>query len=1283
MVFRILVEKKEPHNVEAKKIFGELKHHFELNWLKNVRIINRYDVEGIDEEIFEKARHTVFSEPMSDVILESLPAGEKNILFAAEFLPGQYDQRADSCSQCLQILTGDIRPAVRCAKIYILETDGKGENDVDKIKNYMINPVESQPATLDEYQTLNQEFDIPYTVETVGGFIDLDEDGLKEFVKAYSLAMDFDDLLFCQDYFKSTEKRDPTITEIRMIDTYWSDHCRHTTFLTEITDVEIEDMAVKDAFINYLDLRSEVYGENRSKKSVTLMDIATIGAKYLKKQGKLENLDESEEVNACSVNIKVNIDGKPENYLLMFKNETHNHPTQIEPFGGAATALGGTIRDVMSGRAHIHQGMRVTGSADPRQKIEETLKDRLPQFKITRSAADGFSSYGNQIGAAAGVVCEIYHPNYAAKRMELGAVVGAAPKSNVRRSNPVPGDAIILLGGKTGRDGCGAATGSSKSHTTESLKTGGAEVQKGDPLEERKLVRLFRNPKAAEMIKRCNDFGAGGVSVAIGELADSIFIDLNLVPVKYPGLDGTEIAISESQERMAVVVAAENVEAFIREARLENLEATKVATVTDDNKLRMIWNNNQILSLERSFLNSNGAKKQTQVRIGNKNADDIRNILNILYQKIKSDDIKQAYINLLSDLNICSMKGLADQFDSSVGAGTVISPFGGENRMTPAQFMAAKIPVLNGYTDTSSVMAYGFSPYLSEISPYRGAMYAVIESVSKLIAAGVSLSDIYLTFQEYFPRAADPERFGLPFEALLGALEAQVNLSIAAIGGKDSMSGSYSYEETDKLTGEKTNKNIEVPPTLVSFAVGTANAGKIVSHEFKSSASNVYLLKPYYKEDGTVDFNDLKNLYGYLNKLIRENMILSSYAVGFGGIGEAVFKMCIGNGIGFTFDNNINQRDLFSSLYGSFIVESDSPLPNGELLGKTNHSLNIFINNTILDINHLIYKWLSPLEDVFPTGLRKISEDITAGVPKIEYYLRPQSIRQDKPSQPAYQVYSSYNAPKPENLAKPRVLIPVFPGANGEYEMAKHFNDAGGLSDIFVFKNMNPQFIAESIDILSQKISNSQIIAFPGGFSSGGEPDGSGKFIAAVFRNPKITEAVRNLLLYKNGLMLGIGNGFQALIKLGLLPYGDIKEIMDEDDPTVSYNITGRHQSYIAYTRVASVNSPWFSGVRVGDIHTIPMSHFEGRLVMTGEKLNKLIQNGQIATQYCDINGNPTMHPYNNPSASLYAIEGIFCPDGRIFGKMGHNDRNGKNILINVPGNKNQLIFTSGVGYFK
>ena len=1276
MVFRVLVEKKEPHGTEAKNLLGELQYQFGFDWLENLRVISRYDVEGIGGETFEKAKYTIFSEPATDNILETLPDfGVGKIVFAAESLPGQYDQRADACSQCLQLIEKGARPLVRCAKIYVFSPENAyvPQGELDKVKKYIINPVERREVALGLFYTLQPEYDIPPMVETLYGFTGLGGEELAEFAKSRSFAMDMDDLLFCQDYFKNTERRDPTITEMRMIDTYWSDHCRHTTFLTEITELEIADPMVQEAFTEYLELRGEVYNK-KNKKSVSLMDLATIGAKYLKMQGILQNLDESEEVNACSVNIKVNIDGRDEEYLLMFKNETHNHPTEIEPFGGAATALGGDIRDVMAGRAVAYQGMRVTGAADPRKKYDETIKNKLPQFKITRTAADGFSSYGNQFGAATGLVCELYHDNYAAKRLELGAVIGAVPKSSVRRLRPIPGDAIILLGGRTGRDACGGATSSSKSQDTESLKTAGAEVQKGDPLEGRKILRLFSKPQVAQMIKRCNDFGAGGVSVAIGELADSIFIDLSLVPTKYGGLDGTELAISESQERMAVVVAGEYAESFIYQAHMENLEATKVATVTDDNRLRMVWNGSQILSLDRKFLNSNGAKKQTKVVVPKKDPEKTKDILCILYQKIQNEDLKQAFADLVSDLNICSQKGLSELFDFSVGAKTVLSPFGGTHRLTPAQVMAGKIPVHRGSTDTCSVMAHGFSPHIGEVSPYMGAMYAVVESVSKLIAAGVELADIALSFQEYFPRANTPEKFGLPFEALLGALSVQTGLEIASIGGKDSMSGSFSYEDD---TGETIT--LDVPPTLVSFAVGVASAEKIVSNEFKRSGSYVYLLKPYYKNDGTVDLGDLKNLYGYLSKLIKENMVLSAYAVGFGGVGEAIFKMCAGNGIGFAGSGFMGQKELFSSFYGAFVVESNTILPHGELIGQTKTSADITINNMALDLNELTYKWLLPLEEVFPTGMHDINESVAVSVPQLEYHRRPLAITPNRLNFTNF-IYGGTNY---ASSATPRVLIPVFPGTNGEYDVAKQIGEAGGFAEVFVFGNKTPQALAESFEILYQKLLNSQMVILAGGFAGGDEPGGAGKFIASVFREPRITEALRYMLFKKDGLMLGLGNGFQALVRLGLLPYGDIKETPEEGDLTVTFNRAGRHRAYVAYTRVASVKSPWFAGVNVGDVHAVPVSHGEGRVYAGGEKIEALVQSGQVATQYCDLGGRATMHPYFNPGASAHAIEGLFGPDGRIFGKMGHSERNGRNILKNVPGNKSQMLFTSGIKYFR
>ena len=1270
MVFRILVEKKEPHNVEAKKMFDELKNWFGLSGFTDLRIIARYDIEfeseDIGREIFERAKNTVFAEPATEMIVEELPNSSNLALVAIEPLPGQYDQTADTTAQCLQVLASNLgftiaAPEVKCAKIYIFE--GLSESELQKVKNYLINPVESRETTLDIPSTLKVEYEIPTTVETIDGFINLNGDELREFLGKYALAMEYDDILCCQDYFKHQERRDPTITEIRMLDAYWSDHCRHTTFNTIITDVEIAEDCVKEAFEDYLDLRAEVYGDKLSSRPVTMMDMATIAAKYLKKQGLLKNLDESEEVNACSVNIKVNIDGVDEDYLLMFKNETHNHPTEIEPFGGASTCLGGAIRDPLSGRSYVYQAMRITGAADPRKTESETIKNKLPQQKITRVAAKGNSSYGNQIGVAAGALYELYHEGYAAKRMELGAIVAATPKSNVRRAVPTEGDVIILVGGRTGRDGIGGAAGSSKSHTLDSLQTAGAEVQKGDAFEERKLLRLFRKPNVTQMIKRCNDFGAGGVSVAIGELADSIFVDLSLVPTKYDGLDGTELAISESQERMAVVVSAADCDAFIREAELESLEATKVAMVTNDGRLRMSWNGNQIVSLSREFLNSNGAPKKMSAAVREKREESINSIFNIMYDKIKntnnsSEDIKASYETLLTDLNICGQKGIVDMFDSSAGGNTVIAPLGGEQRLSPAQFMAAKIPVLDGDTNTSSVMAYGFSPYISEVSPYRGALYAVVESVSKLIAAGVNREGIHLSFQEYFPAiGGDPKRFGVPFEALLGALEAQVKLELAAIGGKDSMSGTY----TDNENGIK----IDVPPTLVSFAVGTADATKIVSNEFKRSGSFVYLLKPLYNADNIVDFDDLKNLYTYLGKLIEEGKILSSYALGFGGIGEAVFKMCVGNGIGFAFGDNITQSELFASYYGAFIVESKTELPLGILLGETVAQPNIHINNKILDLNELTYKWLLPLEKIFPTELSSINEDVKEKVTMIDYHARPQKT-------------SSYS-----NHARPRVLIPIFPGVSGEYEAMRHFEEAGALVDTFVFRNLDPRDINQSIDLFARMIGETQILMFPGGFSGGDGPVGNGAFGAAICRHPKITDAICNLMDNHDGLILGLGSGFQTLIKLGLLPYGEIRENMSENSPTITVNRIGRHQSTLVYTRVASVKSIWFSNVKVGDIHVLPISHGDGRFFASEETVAELVQNGQIAAQYCDINGEPTMHPYYNPSESVSAVEALFSPDWRILGKMGQNDRTGANIMKNVSGNSDQMIFHSGVRYFR
>ena len=1242
MVFRVLVEKKD--DAAARKLLGELKYWLDLDGLDNLRIVTRYDVEGLDGGVLEEAKFKAFADPAADIIIDGLPQASAGI-FAVEPLPGQYDQRADTTAQCLQVLAGGGgRPEVRCAEIYILE----GECDVRRVKDYIINKVESREAQLEPYESLALEHGEPGAVETLRGFMHASEAELADL--AGDLAMGLDDLLFCQAYFRDSERRDPTVTEIKMLDAYWSDHCRHTTFFTEITDVEIEEACVRDAFEAYLDLRGEVYA-GKNKKPVTLMDMATIGAKYLKMQGLLDGLDESEEVNACSVNIKVDVGGAEQDWLLMFKNETHNHPTEIEPFGGASTCLGGAIRDPLAGRAHVYQAMRVTGAADPRPK--QKLANKLAQHRIGKIAAEGYSSYGNQIGAAAGGIYEIYHEGYAAKRMELGAVVGAAPKSSVRRGVPEPGDVIILVGGRTGRDGIGAAAGSSKSHSTESLQTSGAEVQKGNAFEERKLVRLFRKAHVSRMIKRCNDFGAGGVSVAIGELADSIAIDLSLVPVKYGGLDGTELATSESQERMAVVVSRDDCENFIREAELENLEATKVAVVTDDGRLKMSWRGEQVLSLTREFLNSNGAPKKAAVAVAGKSREAVDSIFDAMYKKLRHEDIARAYEGLLSDINICGQKGLIEQFDGSAGGNIVIAPLGGEQRLSPAQFMAARIPVLSGSARTCSLMAYGFSPHISEVSPYRGAMYAVVESVSKLIAAGVALEDIYLSFQEYFPAInGSPERFGMPFEALLGALRAQVGLELAAVGGKDSMSGSYTDEHV----------SIDVPPTLVSFAVGTANEGRIISNEFKKPGSAVYLLKPLYDSDNLVDFADLKNLYAYVSKLIDEGKILGAYAVGLGGIGEAVFKLCAGNGLGFKFRRDIDQRELFASHYGAFVVESKSDLPLGELLGETTAQASININGSGMELNALVHKWLKPLEHIFPTGLAGINADMGEDVPKIDYHVRAQAS-------------SGYK------FARPRALLAVLPGTTGEYEAAKHFGEAGAHTDEFIFRNGTGAALSESLGELARQISECQIFMLPGGYSGGGGPVGTGMFAAAVCRHPRVRDALRDLLFNRDGLILGIGAGFQALVKLGLLPYGDIKDSVSE--PAVYANKIGRHYAGVVYTRVASVRSPWLANVKVGDIHATPVSHGEGRFRADGHMLAELEQHGQIAAQYCDINGEPTMHPYYNPNGSDWAIEALTSSDGRILGKMGHSERIGRNILKNVPGSREQQIFSAGVRYFR
>ena len=1236
-VYRIYVEKKPAFAVEADSTRRDIKASLGIS-LTNLRLFNRYDVEGIDEAAFDMASKTIFSEPPVDNISLELPelAGNQRLL-AVEYLPGQFDQRADSCEQCIQIMTQGDRPAVRNARIYLLEGD-LTEEQFAAIKNHLINPVEAREASLEKADTLKTEYEIPTTVETLTGFTGLDEKGLAEFVANYGLAMDLDDIKFCQDYFKNTERRDPTITEIRMIDTYWSDHCRHTTFGTIIDRVEIDDETIRKSFDKYVEIRDELYvGRN---KPMTLMDLATIGAKKLKKDGKLKELDESEEINACSVKINVDVDGVSEKWLLQFKNETHNHPTEIEPFGGAATCLGGAIRDPLSGRAYVYQAMRVTGAADPTVPFSATIPGKLPQKKLVTTAAHGYSSYGNQIGLATGEVTEIYHPNYAAKRMEIGAVVGAVPESHVVRDVPDPGDIVILLGGRTGRDGCGGATGSSKSHTKESIHTCGAEVQKGNPPIERKISRLFRNPEVTRMIRRCNDFGAGGVSVAIGELADGLSINLDAVPKKYDGLDGTELAISESQERMAVVVSPENADKFMELARKENLEATKVAVVTEEPRLTMDWCGNRIVNLSREFLNSNGAEKHTTVHVCGGKVKPVNN----------REDTKEDWIAHFSDLNICSQKGLVERFDSSIGAGTVTMPYGGKYQMTKTQAMAAKLPVLQGETNTCSIMGWGYNPYITEQNPYLGAMYAVVESVAKVVAAGGTHSPCWLTFQEYFERMkTDPKRWGKPMAALLGGMEAQLQLGCAAIGGKDSMSGTF--------------EDIDVPPTLVSFAISTGDARTVISPEFKQIGSTVILVLPKYNADGTPDFESVKNVFTRVEKMIRDGQVLSAWTLGFGGVSEAVFKMALGNRVGFKFAKQLPCELLFNPVYGGFVLE---------LAGGVAASEEEIIGMTLIQ---------PVLENADGKKFSMIDEFQKAYEERLEKVFPCNIETSDKPVE-KYSYVAQHRPAPAVKVASPRVLIPVFPGTNCEYDTQRAFERAGANTDIFVINNLSSAAIEESVDEFAKRLRKAQIVMIPGGFSGGDEPDGSGKFITAFFRNPRIKDGVHELLKNRDGLMLGICNGFQALIKLGLVPYGEIVE-MTEDSPTLTFNSIGRHQSRMVMTRIASNKSPWLAHTNVGDYHSVPISHGEGRFAASDEWVRILAKNGQIATQYVDLTGQPTYDIRFNPNMSAAAIEGITSPDGRVLGKMAHSERAGENIAKNIDGDKDQMIFKSGVEYFR
>ena len=1150
-----------------------------------------------------------------------------------EFLPGQFDQRADSAAQCIQFQTCGERPTVRSARVYMFDGEITDEQ-MAVIKKTLINPVEAREASLDRPQTLKVDYEIPTTVKVLTGFGALDAAGLAAFVKEYGLAMDEDDIAFCQNYFKNEEHRDPTITEIRMIDTYWSDHCRHTTFLTEIDDADIEYEAVQDTYNKYLDIRSTLYA-GRTDKPITLMDIATIGAKALKKAGMLRDLDESEEINACSVRIPVDVDGEVQDWVLMFKNETHNHPTEIEPFGGAATCLGGAIRDPLSGRSYVYQAMRVTGSGDPTVPFDQTREGKLPQRKLTTTAAAGYSAYGNQIGLATGHVAEVYDEGYVAKRLEIGAVLGAAPYENIRRDVPRPGDKIVLLGGATGRDGCGGATGSSKSHTVESLSTCGAEVQKGNPPEERKLQRLFRDPEVTRMILRCNDFGAGGVSVAIGELADGLTIDLNAVPRKYDGLDGTELAISESQERMACVIAPEDVDKFIAAANKENLSAVVVAVVEKQPRLTMNWNGVSIVSISREFLNSNGASKHTTVKV---------EAPAYPAKTLEALDFPTRMQQLVSNLNVCSQKGLVERFDSTIGANTVLMPFGGERQLTPSQAMAAKIPVLGGETTTCSLMGWGFNPVIAKADPYKGAMTAVIESVSKIVAAGGSYKRCWMTFQEYFERTKGQAlRWGKPFQALLGALEAQLQLGIASIGGKDSMSGSF--------------EDLDVPPTLVSFAVSTTHTDHVVSTEFKSAGSKVALLRATVKENGLPDFESVKAVYERVEQLIDEGKVKSAWVVGFGGVAEGVFKMGLGNRLGFAFSEKLDDETLYAPAAASFLLEMDEVPADLTCIGEVTADYALTHDGERADMAALQAGWEAKLQGVFP-------------------YLTPSRD----------EVVTSYRATgerlsAPRPIAKPRVLIPVFPGTNCEYDTARAFERAGAQADILVIRNRTAQDIEESIAAFVEKANASQIIALPGGFSGGDEPEGSAKFITSFLRNPQCTDAVHELLHARDGLMLGICNGFQALIKLGLVPFGRIVET-DHTCPTLTFNAIGRHQSMLVRTRVASNKSPWLMHMNVGDVHTVAISHGEGRFVADDKMLRRLALGGQIATQYVDLQDQPTLNVRFNPNLSVDAIEGITSPDGRVLGKMAHSERMGDGLYENVPGNKFQDIFRGAVDYF-
>lgn len=1257
MVRRVFVEKRKGCDVYANGLFSDLKNNLGISGLTGVRVLNRYDIEGLSDDHYKAARDIIFAEPPVDLVYdETMPLADGERVFAVEYLPGQYDQRADSASQCVQILTHGLRPAVSAAQLIVLQGE-IAEKEFEKVKGYCINPVDSREATLQKPQTLDMTIETPADVEVLKNFVSLDKEALKQMNRTLGLAMKTEDLLFCQEYFRDTEKRDPTITEIRMLDTYWSDHCRHTTFLTAIEDVQIEksplNKPVETAFEAYKSAREYVYGDK--ERDICLMDIALMGMKELRKKGILDNLDKSEEINACSIVVPARIDGRTEDWLVMFKNETHNHPTEIEPFGGAATCLGGAIRDPLSGRSYVYQAMRVTGAGDPRVSVEDTLPGKLPQRKICTLAAHGYSSYGNQIGLATGLVSEVYHEGFVAKRMEIGAVVGAAPRENVVREVPQAGDIVVLCGGRTGRDGCGGATGSSKEHTEESIQTCGAEVQKGNPPTERKIQRLFRHPQVSRMIRRCNDFGAGGVSVAIGELASGLDIDLDAVPKKYEGLDGTELAISESQERMAVVISPEDLGAFVKLAEEENLETALVARVTDTRRLKMSWRGNTIVDLSRDFIDTNGVTQKTEVTVKAPAAED--NFFGkTVSDKWKSDGVKAAFVDTLSNLNVCSQRGMVEMFDSTIGASSVLLPYGGKYQATPAECMVAKLPVLEGDTTTGTAMSYGYNPYMAHWSPFHSAVYAVVESVAKVVAAGGDHHRIRLTLQEYFEKLGnDRARWGKPFAALLGAYFAQSKLGTAAIGGKDSMSGTF--------------KDMHVPPTLVSFALAPVDVSKVISPEFKKSGSAVVLIRVPRDEQEMPLFDVLDKSYSAVTDAIHHGRVLSAHTVKAGGVAEAVAKMSFGNRIGLKFSDDIRAADLFSPDYGSLVVELNARADfsvlgdvEGRVLGETVDQKKIMVCGEELDLDELYRVWEKPLETVFPSHapVDECTVGDSAGV----------SEKKNERSRKAK-----------VKIARPRVLIPVFPGTNCEYDSARAFRKAGAEVDYFVLRNLRPEDVDESIRIMAQKVSDAQILMIPGGFSAGDEPDGSGKFIAAFFRNPRVKDAVTELLSRRDGLMLGICNGFQALIKLGLVPYGEIREI-SPNSPTLTFNTVGRHISRVAYTRITSVNSPWLSKVKVGDVHAVPISHGEGRFVATREQLDTLFNSGQIATRYVNCEGEYEAGLNGNCNGSCEAVEGILSPDGRVLGKMGHSERKGSWVGKNIYGNKDQMIFESGVEYF-